>query len=57
MTGNTTHRNSVQLGPKRDLVAELLQTAKAEKPEIHRGTYYSLPEWYVSAYVSALWFN
>ncbi|KAJ7853737.1 glycoside hydrolase family 29 protein [Mycena leptocephala] len=45
-TGNTTHRNSVQLGPKRDLVAELLQTAKAEKPEIHRGTYYSLPEWF-----------
>ncbi|KAJ7660033.1 glycoside hydrolase family 29 protein [Mycena rosella] len=46
-TGNTTNRNSVQLGPKRDLVAELLQTAKAEKPEIHRGTYYSMPEWQV----------
>ncbi|KAJ6590514.1 glycoside hydrolase family 29 protein [Mycena vulgaris] len=45
-TGNTTHRNSVQLGPKRDLVAELLQTAKAEKPEMHRGTYYSMPEWF-----------
>ncbi|KAF8189948.1 glycoside hydrolase family 29 protein [Mycena galopus ATCC 62051] len=45
-TGNTTHRNSVQLGPGRDLVAELLQTAKAEKPDIHRGTYYSLPEWF-----------
>ncbi|KAJ7232970.1 glycoside hydrolase family 29 protein [Mycena haematopus] len=45
-TGNTTHRNSVQLGPKRDLVAELLQTAKAEKPDMHRGTYYSLPEWF-----------
>jgi alpha-L-fucosidase len=37
----------VQLGPKRDLVAELLQTAKAEKPELHRGTYYSMPEWSV----------
>ncbi|KAJ7057775.1 glycoside hydrolase family 29 protein [Mycena amicta] len=45
-TGNTTHRNSVQLGPKRDLVAELLQTAKEEKPDLHRGTYYSLPEWF-----------
>ncbi|KAJ6486823.1 glycoside hydrolase family 29 protein [Mycena sanguinolenta] len=44
--GNTTHRNSVQLGPKRDLVSELLQTAKAEKPDLHRGTYYSLPEWF-----------
>ncbi|KAK7046728.1 glycoside hydrolase [Favolaschia claudopus] len=45
-TGNTTNRNSVQLGPKRDLVAELLQTAKTEKPDLHRGTYYSLPEWF-----------
>ncbi|KAJ7236172.1 glycoside hydrolase family 29 protein [Mycena rebaudengoi] len=45
-TGNTSHRNSVVMGPKRDLVAELLQTAKAEKPELHRGTYYSLPEWF-----------
>jgi alpha-L-fucosidase len=33
------------MGPKRDLVAELLQTAKAKKPELHRGTYFSLPEW------------
>ncbi|KAJ7847700.1 glycoside hydrolase family 29 protein [Mycena olivaceomarginata] len=45
-TGNTTNRNSVQFGPKRDLVAELFQTAKAEKPEMHRGTYYSMPEWF-----------
>ncbi|KAJ7151032.1 glycoside hydrolase family 29 protein [Mycena filopes] len=49
-TGNTTHRNSVQLGPKRDLVAELLQTAKAEKPDLHRGTYYSMPEWFSPDY-------
>ncbi|KAJ7467488.1 glycoside hydrolase family 29 protein [Mycena latifolia] len=45
-TGNTTHRSSVYLGPKRDLVAELLDTAKARKPHLHRGTYYSLPEWF-----------
>ncbi|KAJ7627650.1 glycoside hydrolase family 29 protein [Mycena polygramma] len=45
-TGNTTNRNSVQLGPKRDLVAELFAAAKAEKPDMHRGTYYSLPEWF-----------
>ncbi|KAJ7627477.1 glycoside hydrolase family 29 protein [Roridomyces roridus] len=45
-TGNTTHRSSVYLGPKRDLVAELLDTAKAKKPNLHRGTYYSLPEWF-----------
>ncbi|KAJ7639931.1 glycoside hydrolase family 29 protein [Mycena rosella] len=45
-TGNTTHRSSVYLGPKRDLVAELLDTAKEQKPNLRRGTYYSLPEWF-----------
>jgi alpha-L-fucosidase len=45
-TGNTTHRSSVYLGPKRDLVAELLDTAEKQAPQLRRGTYYSLPEWY-----------
>ncbi|KAJ6493264.1 glycoside hydrolase family 29 protein [Mycena sanguinolenta] len=45
-TGNTTHRSSVYYGPKRDLVAELLNTAKQQAPNLHRGTYYSLPEWF-----------
>ncbi|KAG6840365.1 hypothetical protein C0991_007181, partial [Blastosporella zonata] len=45
-TGDTTHRSSVYLGPKRDFVEELLTTAKREKPNLHRGTYYSLPEWF-----------
>ncbi|KAJ7731632.1 glycoside hydrolase family 29 protein [Mycena metata] len=45
-TGNTTHRSSVYLGPKRDLVAELLDTAKKQAPQLRRGTYYSLPEWF-----------
>ncbi|KAJ7242414.1 glycoside hydrolase family 29 protein [Mycena rebaudengoi] len=45
-TGNTTHRSSVYLGPKRDLILELLDTAKTQKPHLHRGTYYSLPEWF-----------
>ncbi|KAL0569834.1 hypothetical protein V5O48_012122 [Marasmius crinis-equi] len=45
-TGNTTHRSSVFSGPKRDLVAELFETSAREKPELHRGTYYSLPEWF-----------
>ncbi|KAJ6579955.1 glycoside hydrolase family 29 protein [Mycena vulgaris] len=45
-TGNTTHRSSVYLGPKRDLIAELLTTAKEQKPHLRRGTYYSLPEWF-----------
>ncbi|KAF9465205.1 glycoside hydrolase family 29 protein [Collybia nuda] len=45
-TANTTHRSSVYLGPKRDFVSELMETAKKEKPDLHRGTYYSLPEWF-----------
>ncbi|KAJ7358164.1 glycoside hydrolase family 29 protein [Mycena albidolilacea] len=45
-TGNTTQRSSVHFGPKRDLVAELLDTAKKQAPGLHRGTYYSLPEWF-----------
>ncbi|KAJ7183877.1 glycoside hydrolase family 29 protein [Mycena filopes] len=45
-TGNTTHRNSLNFGPKRDLVAELLDTAKKQAPQLRRGTYYSLPEWF-----------
>ncbi|KAG9312282.1 glycoside hydrolase family 29 protein [Chiua virens] len=45
-TKNTTHRSSVHLHPHRDFVKELLETAKAEKPHLHRGTYYSLPEWF-----------
>ncbi|EIN06397.1 glycoside hydrolase [Punctularia strigosozonata HHB-11173 SS5] len=45
-SGNTTHRASVYLGPGRDLVDELFTVAKKEKPNLHRGTYYSLPEWF-----------
>lgn len=41
-----TNRNAVKLGPKRDLVAELFAAAKAVAPGMHRGLYYSLPEWY-----------
>jgi alpha-L-fucosidase len=44
-TKNTTHRSSVYLNPYRDFLKELMDTAKAEKPNLHRGTYYSLPEW------------
>ncbi|KAJ4001077.1 glycoside hydrolase superfamily, partial [Lentinula boryana] len=42
-TRNTTNRSSVRLGPKRDLLKELFDTAAANKPRIHQGTYYSLP--------------
>ncbi|KAF8985934.1 glycoside hydrolase family 29 protein [Cyathus striatus] len=49
-TLNTTHRSSVYLGPKRDFLKELMDTAKKEKPDMKRGTYYSLPEWFNPSY-------
>ncbi|EIW76353.1 glycoside hydrolase family 29 protein [Coniophora puteana RWD-64-598 SS2] len=49
-TGATTHRNSLHLGPKRDFLRELFDTAKAEKPQLHRGTYFSMPEWFSPDY-------
>ncbi|KAK7057925.1 glycoside hydrolase family 29 protein [Favolaschia claudopus] len=49
-TGNTTNRSSVNYGPKRDLIKELLETAKQQAPSLHRGTYYSLPEWFNADY-------
>ncbi|KAF7317479.1 Glycoside hydrolase family 29 protein [Mycena kentingensis (nom. inval.)] len=45
-TGTTTNRSSLNFGPRRDLVKELLDTAKERQPQLHRGTYYSLPEWF-----------
>jgi hypothetical protein len=44
-TKDTTHRSSVYLNPHRDFVKELMDTAKSDYPDLHRGTYYSLPEW------------
>ncbi|KAJ7339930.1 hypothetical protein DFH08DRAFT_963960 [Mycena albidolilacea] len=33
-TGDTTQRSTVHFGPKRDLVAELLNTAKKQAPDL-----------------------
>lgn len=46
-SGNTTHRNAVHYGPKRDILRELFDAAKEYQPHLHRGTYFSLPEWSV----------
>jgi alpha-L-fucosidase len=46
-TKSSTHRSSYHLGPKRDFLRELFDAAKEEQPLLHRGTYYSMPEWYV----------
>jgi alpha-L-fucosidase len=50
--GNTTDRSLVKMGPKRDFVQELMSAAKEQAPELHRGTYYSLPEWFHPDYAA-----
>jgi alpha-L-fucosidase len=39
-------RNSVKMGPHRDLVGELFAADRKYTPNLHPGLYYSLPEWY-----------
>jgi alpha-L-fucosidase len=39
-------RNAVKLGPKRDLVKELFTASRRYAPELHRGLYFSMPEWF-----------
>ncbi|WP_093508475.1 alpha-L-fucosidase [Streptomyces sp. Ag109_O5-10] len=39
-------RNAVKLGPKRDLVKELFDASRRYTPELHRGLYFSMPEWF-----------
>lgn len=45
-TGNTTNRNSLKYGPKRDILRELFDAASMYQPHLRRGTYFSLPEWF-----------
>lgn len=49
-TGGTSNRNSLLLGPKRDFVKELMDAAATVRPDLKRGTYYSMPEWYNPLY-------
>jgi alpha-L-fucosidase len=39
-------RNSVKMGPHRDLVKALFDADREYTPDVHPGLYYSLPEWY-----------
>ncbi|MHB9855107.1 alpha-L-fucosidase [Streptomyces krungchingensis] len=39
-------RNAVRMGPKRDLIRELFDASKRFTPELHRGLYFSMPEWF-----------
>ncbi|KAJ5535615.1 hypothetical protein N7513_008801 [Penicillium frequentans] len=43
---NVTKRTSVTMTPYRNLLQELFDAAKKHQPQLHRATYYSLPEWF-----------
>lgn len=45
-TSDTTDRNALYYGPKRDIVQDLFDAAKTYQPTLKRGTYFSLPEWF-----------
>ena len=49
-TGDSSNRNSLNYGPKRDLLKDLFDAAEAEQPQLHRGTYFSMPEWFAPSY-------
>lgn len=44
--GATSNRSSLHHGPRRDVVRELFDAAALYQPDMRRGTYFSLPEWY-----------
>ncbi|WP_405623835.1 alpha-L-fucosidase [Streptomyces sp. NBC_00076] len=39
-------RNAVKMGPRRDLVRELFDASTKYTPELHRGLYFSMPEFF-----------
>ncbi|MEU1404887.1 alpha-L-fucosidase [Streptomyces sp. NPDC005728] len=41
-----SERNAVKMGPKRDLVKDLFEASRRYAPELHRGLYFSMPEWF-----------
>ncbi|EUC64021.1 alpha-L-fucosidase [Rhizoctonia solani AG-3 Rhs1AP] len=45
-TKNTSNRNSLKYGPKRDLLKDLFASSKTRHPELHRTAYYSMTEFF-----------
>ncbi|OTA82160.1 glycoside hydrolase family 29 protein [Hypoxylon sp. CO27-5] len=45
-TGATSSRSALHYGPQRDLLGELFDAAAEYQPQLKRGTYFSLPEWF-----------
>ncbi|CZR55229.1 uncharacterized protein PAC_05116 [Phialocephala subalpina] len=50
LPANVTQRTSVAQYPHRNLLQELFDAAKEYQPQLHRATYFSLPEWFNPAY-------
>ncbi|KLU86957.1 tissue alpha-L-fucosidase [Magnaporthiopsis poae ATCC 64411] len=44
--GGTSNRSSIHHGPRRDLLGELFSAAAEHHPDMKRGAYFSLPEWF-----------
>ncbi|PBK81167.1 glycoside hydrolase [Armillaria gallica] len=49
-TWNSSNRNSLLYGPKRNLIGEIVNATKATQPQLHTGLYFSLPEWFNPAF-------
>ncbi|KAI1411571.1 glycoside hydrolase family 29 protein [Hypoxylon sp. FL1857] len=45
-TGATSNRSALHYGPHRDVLGELFDAAAEHQPQLKRGTYFSLPEWF-----------
>lgn len=52
LPANASLRTSVALPPYRNLLAELFDAAMEYQPQLHRATYYSLPEWFHPDYAA-----
>ncbi|KAI9685859.1 MAG: hypothetical protein M1822_004137 [Bathelium mastoideum] len=50
LPANVSQRTSVAQFPHRNLLQELFDAAAQYQPQLHRGTYFSLPEWFNPAY-------
>ncbi|KAI1458644.1 glycoside hydrolase family 29 protein [Annulohypoxylon moriforme] len=44
--GNSSNRSALHYGPHRDVLGELFDAAATYQPQLKRGTYFSLPEWF-----------
>ena len=52
LPANVSKRTTVELGPKRNLIKELFDASEQYQPQLHRSTYFSLPEWFHPDYRS-----